>query len=86
MQPGGRLYLSTDLVAQDATTAGLEEFGLPWTPLCPADLPTIGERFARHGFEVPEPAEIGSLSDLPVTFLDVPMGLIAFITVRTDAR
>jgi SAM-dependent methyltransferase len=87
LQRHGRLYLSTDLVAQDACTDGLEEFGLPWTPLRPSDLAMIGERFTAHGFDAPAPADVGPLDRLPITFLGVAMGLIAFVTQRSaDGR
>jgi len=75
---GGLLYVSTDVVHPTVDTAGLEAFGLPWTPLHPQQVADMTQVFASHGFSSAE-IEPPELPDhLPVTFLGHDIGFVGF--------
>jgi SAM-dependent methyltransferase len=83
LRPGGLLYLSTDLVHDDAESSSCEAFGLPWWPLRAGDLPGTIQLLDDCGFEPPPvlwPIELPAA--LPYEFLGVPLAFIALVTVK----
>ncbi|MEZ5280680.1 MAG: methyltransferase domain-containing protein [Acidimicrobiales bacterium] len=78
VKPGGLVYVSTDLVAEHARTEGLTAFGLPWTPLRPSEIAPMADVFALNGFfvEAVDPPKLPQT--LPVEFLGVGIGFVAF--------
>lgn len=80
LRPAGRLYISTDLVADDAPENDGAAFGLPWWPLRPLDLATRVQLFAEHGFVVPDLPAFTTPKRLPIEFLGQDLGFIAFET------
>ena len=66
------------MVAEHARTEGLTAFGLPWTPLRPSEIAPMADVFARNGFflEAVDPPKLPHT--LPVEFLGVGIGFVAF--------
>jgi SAM-dependent methyltransferase len=83
LRPGGILYLSTDLIHDDADPSSVEAFGLPWWPLRAADVPAAIQLLDEWGFESPPaPGPIELPAALPFEFLGVPVAFIALVAVR----
>jgi SAM-dependent methyltransferase len=82
LQPGGLLYLSTDLVPDYADSSSVNAFGLPWWPLRVGDLSGAIRLLDQSGFQPPvvQPIELPAV--LPHQFLGVPLAFIALVTVK----
>ena len=80
LRPGGLLYLSTDLVHDDADSSSVEAFGLPWWPLRVGDLVGVIQLLDRSGFEPPVLRPIELPAVLPHEFHRVPLAFIALVT------
>jgi SAM-dependent methyltransferase len=82
LRPGGLLYVSTDLVDDDADPSWVEAFGLPWQPLRVADVGTIVESLDSNGFRAPAPLDIELPETLPHEFFGVPLAFIALVATK----
>ena len=78
LRPGGWLYLSTDLVPDDAPNNDGTAFGLPWWPLRPRDLNDRVEQIRAHGFSIPDVEPFVVPEQLPIEFLGQRLGFVAF--------
>ena len=78
LRPGGRLYVSTDLINDGVDTSTLRAFGLPWNPIRPSELPNICRLFRRSGYLTADLPSITVPADLPCSFLGVRHGFAAF--------
>ena len=81
LRPGGLLYVSTDLVPDDADVSHVTAFGLPWTPLRPSQMRKLLALVRNVGFEPPPYQEI-ELLDPPLSFAGQAIGFAA-LAVRS---
>jgi SAM-dependent methyltransferase len=82
LRPGGLLYLSTDIVHDDADSSSVEAFGLPWWPLRVGDLGGAIQLLDDCGFEPPVLGPIELPPALPHEFAGVPLAFVAVVTVK----
>ncbi len=81
LRPGGLLYVSTDLVPDEADVSHVRAFGLPWTPLRPSEIRGLLGLVREVGFEPPPYQEV-ELLDLPLSFAGQAIGFAA-LAVRS---
>jgi SAM-dependent methyltransferase len=84
LKPGGSLYISTDIVHENAETSSIMAFGSQWTPLRPSRVLSVCDLIERAGFLRPSMPDGFELPlDLPHSFMSVPLGFVGFFTART---
>ena len=78
LRTGGLLYVSTDVVHPSVDTSDLVAFGLPWTPLRPRQVADMTKVFEDHGFTAATIEAPALPERLPMSFLGVDIGFVAF--------